>query len=90
MWLTSGLYASEFAVFECASRRDLEGIAELCLNRIEKIKHLVRVNSDELGISDDIKNKLDGGKVMVIGNYVIMVLGEHEEGMIRTAKEIIS
>ena len=90
VWLSSGLFAAEAAVFECNSRRDLEEISDLCFRRIENIKRLVNANSDSLGISEAAKAKLAGAKVSIIGRYVIMVIDEHSDEMIEAAKEIIS
>ena len=87
---SSGLYAEEFAVFLCRSRRDTEEIADLCLGRIDTIRYFINANSEKLSLDSDISAALDNAKVIISGHYVIMVVSKDPSVAIAAAKELIS
>ncbi len=90
LWTASGFSACEFAVFLCSSRRDTEEIADLCLGRIDIMRHFISSNSEKMSLDSSIKARLDTAKVTIIGRYVIMAVSDDAELVIKTAKAMIS
>ncbi|MEE0969308.1 MAG: hypothetical protein U0M06_08075, partial [Clostridia bacterium] len=86
----SGLYASEFAVFLCSSRRDTEEIADLCLARIDSMKLFLNLNSDKLSIAESSRRSAENAKVAIFGNFVVMAVSENAEMSINAARDLIS
>ncbi len=87
---SSGLFTCELAVFECNSRRDTEEVADLCLYRLDTIRHFLNLNSEKLGLSDKNFNAVQNGRVEIAGKYVFMAVCEDSEKAIRAAKAFIS
>lgn len=89
IWVSSGFYATEFAVFHCKNDKDSAEIADLCLSRIDSMRSFINANSQKLSLEES-KITLDNAKVKIIGEYVIMAICEDSEAAIEAAKEVIS
>lgn len=89
IWVSSGFYATEFAVFHCPNDKDAAEIADLCLSRIDSMRSFINANSQKLSL-DETKTTLDNAKVKIIGEYVIMAVCVEAEAAIEAAKEVIS
>lgn len=90
VWLSSGIYACEFAVFLCSNRRDAEEISDLCLGRIDTMRHFINANSERLSLDPSGSENLKNAKVKVVGQYVIMAVWKDADISINAAKELIS
>lgn len=90
MRLSSGIYCFELAVFLCPTVRDAREVADLCLHRIDSMKHFLSANSDRLGIDPLCLENIKKAKVTVIGRYAIMAVSPNAEECIKGAKNAIS
>lgn len=90
LWLSSGLRACEFGVFLCASRRDAEEVAELCLGRIDTMRHFINLNSEKLSLDSSSAENIKNAKVAVYGRYVVIAVSSKAEKAISAASGMIS
>ena len=88
--LSSGISCFELAVFLCPTVRDAREIADLCLARIDSMKHFFNANSEKLGIHESCAENIKNAKVTVVGRYAIMAVSPNAEECIKSAKNAIS
>lgn len=85
-YISSGLYAYEFAVFACVSERDTAEIADLCLARIDAIRFFWNANAERLSLDTSQADGIAKARVIIKGRYVIMALSDDAERAARAAK----
>lgn len=90
LWLSSGLQACEFGVFRCSDRRDAREIAELCLGRLDTMRHFINLNTDKLSLDLTSIKSLKNATVTIHGSYVIVAVSERADTAISAASAMIS
>jgi hypothetical protein len=71
----------ECMVFHCISRSDTDAIAELLLCRMEALRQQYEGSDEQAAV--------ENAQVVIVGKYVLFVMGKEADGMIDTAYQTI-
>lgn len=81
IFLTAAEHPFELAVFRCNSSDGTEEVAELCARRLAVLRNYWR--------GSDCEAYTSGGRVVILGNYVLMLVSSNAEAALEEARTAI-